>query len=111
MRVARHDEARSILLVVEGEVDVMTAPRLRAALFDALADDTARAVVLDLTRVDLLASAGLSAMSEARQTAKRLNEPLRVVVDHSRPVLRPLQATGLDRWFELYHTVTDALAQ
>ena len=111
MRVTRDEDVHRILLVVDGEVDVMTPPRLHAALLDALRDVSGRAVVLDLTRVALLASAGLSAMWEARQLAERLDEPLRVVVDHARPVLRPLQMTGLDRWFELYHTVPDASAQ
>jgi len=110
MQIARHDDARAILLVVEGEVDIMTAPRLHTALLAALRDGPSRVVILDLTRVSLLASAGLTAMWEARQTAQRLDEPLRVVVDHTRPVVRPLQMTGLDRWFELYHTVPDALA-
>jgi len=110
MRITRHDDARAILLVVDGEVDIMTAPRLHTALLAALRDGPGRVVILDLTRVSLLASAGLTAMWEARQTAQRLDEPLRVVVDHTRPVVRPLQITGLDRWFELYHTVPDALA-
>jgi anti-sigma B factor antagonist len=89
----------------------MIVERQGGALHTALRDGPGRVVILDLTRVSLLASAGLTAMWEARQTAQRLHEPLRVVVDHARPVVRPLQITGLDRWFELYHTVSDALAQ
>jgi anti-sigma B factor antagonist len=111
MRLTRHEDPRVVLLVVDGEVDVMTAPRQHAALLAALRDGPRRVVVLDLTRVSLLSSAGLSAMWEARQTAQRLDEPLRVVVDHARPVVRPLEITGLDRWFELYHTVPDALTR
>jgi len=111
LRITRHDDARVVLLAVDGEVDLMTAPRLHAALLAALRDGPRRVVILDLTRVSLLSSAGLNAMWEARQTAERLDEPLRVVVDHARPVVRPLEITGLDRWFELYHTVPDALAR
>jgi anti-sigma B factor antagonist len=111
MRMTRHDDAHVVLLAVDGEVDLMTAPRLHAALLAALRDGPRRMVILDLSRVSLLSSAGLTAMWEARQTAQRLDEPLRVVVDHARPVVRPLQITGLDRWFELYHTVPEALAR
>jgi hypothetical protein len=35
---------------------------------------------------------------------------LRVVVDHTRPVIRPLQLTGLDRTLSLYDYREQALA-
>src|SRR3954449_6684850 len=77
MQIARHDDARAILLVVEGEVDLMTAPRLHAALLAALRDGPRRVVILDLTRVSLLSSAGLNAMWEARRKHTSAGRPER----------------------------------
>lgn len=109
MTVARQEDAGSVVVVVTGEVDILTAPRLHDALAEALREAEGRPVVVDLSAVELLASAGLAAMSRARQLATALHEPLRLVVDHARPVVRPLQITGMDRWFELHHTLDEAL--
>lgn len=105
----------TVVLTVTGEIDSTSAAgQLRTAVIAALgeahsADPETAMVVLDLTEVGFLSATGLSALVAAHRHAATRDEPLRIVVDHARPVLRPLQLTGLDRVLTLYHYLDDAL--
>lgn len=99
----------TVIVVVAGEVDLDTAPRLRAAITAALADAGAGACVVDLTEVTFLGSAGLTALLDGTREAEHRQEPLRIVVDANRPVIRPIEITGLDDVLSLYHSVDEAL--
>jgi anti-sigma B factor antagonist len=98
------------LIEAAGEVDLGTAPGLADEVCEALEQSETTLCVLDLTAVTFLASAGLAALTQAARHAGRLHEPLRVVVDSNRPVIRPIELTGLDRILALYHSVDEALA-
>jgi anti-sigma B factor antagonist len=101
----------ALLITVAGELDTLTTPRLRAAVAEALAEAAGSAlVVVDLTRVSFLGSPGLAALVDAVSTARRRGGPLRIVVDNARPVVRPIELTGLDDVLTLYETVEEALA-
>jgi anti-sigma B factor antagonist len=65
---------------------------------------------VDLTAVTFFGSAGLTALLAATRLSEARREPLRIVVDHNRPVIRPIMVTGLDDVLTLYHTVEEALA-
>lgn len=105
-----HAQGQALVVTVAGEVDVLTVQRLRAAVtagFDQLRDG--EILILDLTNVTFLGSPGLQALVEATRAARRRREPLRIVVDNTRPVVRPIQLTGLDGILTLYDTVEQAL--
>jgi anti-sigma B factor antagonist len=112
MSVRRADRADAVLVQVTGAVDGLTAPRLRSALGAALERFDHRPVVVDLTEVRFLGSAGLRTLAESvAQASQRPGfQPLRVVVDSNRPVLRPIELTGHDAILALYHDVEDAVA-
>jgi anti-sigma B factor antagonist len=105
--VVEHGEGARVLHVV-GEVDTLTAPMLRARLDEHLADTDL--LVLDLTDVTFLGSAGLAVLVAAKDEADRLDHRLRLVPG-SRIVVRALEATGLLSLFELADTTADALAR
>lgn len=107
--IDRAQVGTAVVLTLTGEVDSATAPQLREAVLDALTTPDAGPVVVDMTEVTFLSSAGLGALVEAHQSADRHGEPLRVVVDHARPVLRPLQLSGLDQVLTLFHFLDNAL--
>jgi anti-sigma B factor antagonist len=109
MVLRRRDDARCILIDVRGEIDAMTAPRLRETLLTALDEADGRAVILDLAGIELLASAGLAAIVEAQEVSESSQVSLRVVVDDTNAAVRPLQVTGLAASLRLYHDVADAL--
>jgi anti-sigma B factor antagonist len=78
---------------VAGEVDVETAPRMRDALLETIAEE--EAVILDLGSVTFMDSTGLSAMVAVGQAAKANGVALRLREVPPR-VMKLLTLTGLD---------------
>jgi anti-sigma B factor antagonist len=111
MTVRTEDRDDVLILTVEGDVDGLTAPRLATAIADAFRALAGRPLVLDLTNVQFLGSTGLRTLRDSAHEAVHHQglEPLRVVVDHTRPVVRPIEIVGLDQILALYHTVKDAI--
>ena len=64
-----------------------------------------------MTRVSFLGSQGLQVLLDGAREAihHRGFETLRIVVDHARPVIRPIELTGLDAVLTTFHTVAEAL--
>ena len=97
---------RVLVVVVSGDVDVLTAPELASALREAGRREPA-ALIVDLSRVTFLAVAGINELLVAR-----LNAPgaggFAVVADG--PVTgRPLVTLGLDGTLSQYRSLVDAL--
>jgi anti-sigma B factor antagonist len=112
LTVRTDDRDDVLVLTVDGDVDGLTAPRLSRAVSDAFRHLAGRPLVLDLTNVKFLGSSGLRTLRDSAQGAMNQegSQPLRVVVDHTRPVIRPIEIVGLDHILALYHTVDEALA-
>lgn len=104
--VVGHGEGATVVHVV-GEVDTLTAPLLRAQLDEQIA--TVPLLVLDLTDVTFLGSAGLAVLVAGKDDADRRGHRLRLVCG-SRIVTRALQATGLLTLFDTADGVPEALA-
>lgn len=100
----------SPIRVVEaaGEVDLLTAQVLADCIVACLADGTPPIVVVDLRRVHLLTSAGLTVLAAAAQHAHAQDTSLRLVVT-TPPVHRALSATGLDHKLAIYPALEPAL--
>lgn len=97
----------AVLLTATGEIDGATAPQLAQQLQDAFTRVRAPVpLVIDLTAVKFLSSAGLSILLAAHEQCADAGIPLRIVTT-SHAVLRPIQVTGLDTVL----TVVDTLAQ
>jgi anti-sigma B factor antagonist len=109
LSVSRQTNSDFVIVTAAGEVDMLTVGRLRSAVAEGLREPVGRRLIVDLTRVTFLGANGLIALVEAATEARRHHEPLRIVVDHQRQVVRPLQITGLDRVLALYDTVEDAI--
>ena len=110
IRIARRRVGTALVISVFGEIDLRTAPDVQAAVQEGIDDAETDLCVVDLTKVGFLGSHGLAALMEAREHAQHRREPLRIVVDANRPVIRPLQVTGLDHVLALFHTVDEALS-
>jgi anti-sigma B factor antagonist len=67
-----------VLLSVEGELDIATAPRMIAALNEALAE-MAGPLVVDLTEVVFMDSTGLALLMNARRRVVRLGQGFAIV--------------------------------
>lgn len=99
---------RTAVLVITGEVDMVTAPRVQEELTTTLEEYRPPVLVVDLEHVDFFASAGLSALVAAYQQAGE-STSLRVVADNS-ATARPLRITALDRKIAVYSSREEALA-
>ena len=95
------------VLHVVGELDTLTAPLLQVRLAEQLAQ--VRIVVLDLSDVTFLGSAGLAVLVGAKDDADSRDCRL-LVVPGSRIVKRALEATGLLALFATADDVPGALA-
>ena len=94
------------VLSVSGSIDMLTARTLFGAIEAALRDQPA-GLIVDLTDVEFLASAGLSVLVAARDAAGA--EVRFVVVAHGAVTVRPLQLTGLTEIIDVRPTLAEAL--
>lgn len=97
----------AVMIAVRGEVDLCTSPLLLDTLLAHLRI-ASPPLVIDLTDVGFFAAAGLTVLVTAREAAAAAEVRLYVVAN-SRPVLRPLTITGLDRTFDIHPDLTQTL--
>ncbi|MDT5256826.1 MAG: hypothetical protein QOD10_1906 [Mycobacterium sp.] len=105
-QVANHQVDQAVVLAVAGEVDMLSAPRLAEAIHTALAASPA-ALIVDLSKVDFLASAGMTVLLTAQD---EVVPPTRyAIVAYGAATSRPIQLTKLDSVLPLYSTLDSAL--
>lgn len=105
--VALEDRGGTAVLRVDGALDLALAPKLRQ-----LAERAARleptVLVIDLTGVTFLASAGMGELVRAHRR-RTTSAPLRVVAT-GRSTLRPLELTRLTDELAIYPSLSEALS-
>jgi anti-sigma B factor antagonist len=106
-RIARTEQEAAIVVEVAGDVDTTTAPALVQAADEALAEQPP-VLVVDLSRVEFLASPGLTALLTIHRNAGT-GTAVRIVAS-GRATLRPIQLTGLEESLSLFPTREAALA-
>lgn len=94
-----------VIVTVHGEIDMASAPHLQSALEKVLRD-APPTVVVDMSNVGFLGSAGLSVLLAASEATG--SGGLRVVP--SVAARRPIEVTALDRLLTMFDTVDAALA-
>ena len=108
LNVVSNERDGSVVVLVGGEVDVYTAPQLRAALDAQIAAGHSRLVV-DLDKVDFLDSTGLGVLVGRLKLVRNQSGWLRIVCSNER-ILRVFRITGLDKVFAIHSSVDAALA-
>ncbi|KFU75828.1 anti-anti-sigma factor [Amycolatopsis lurida] len=98
---------RTLVLIVDGDLDLHTAPTARQAIESALSHRPRRLVV-DLSLVRFLNSAGLEVLLTAHRQAAPHTD-LRLVVS-TRAVWRPLQLTRLHDHLVIHASRSAAIA-
>jgi anti-sigma B factor antagonist len=100
-------EAGTSVLAVEGELDLATAPRLKAPLLDVASRHQDR-VVIDLSGLTFIDSTALRLLVDANRERSEDN-PLVVVCSNAK-VLRIFKISGLGANFEMVSSLDEALA-
>jgi anti-sigma B factor antagonist len=96
-----------VVLALTGELDMLTAARLEQAIATA-ARKAPAAMIVDLTGVTFLASAGLNVLVAAYLDFTQSTQF--GIVAGGAVARRPLVLTGIDTFITLFPSLTDALA-
>lgn len=105
----RHRPAgeRSVVVAMEGEVDLASAPELKSTLCELLAQGNRR-FVLDLSRVRHMDSTGLGVLVGFQR--KLTDEGLMAIAAAPRNVTSVFELTGLDRTLDMFASLDAAVA-
>lgn len=104
--VEQNEADGAVVLAVAGEVDMISAPPFAEAIRTALATKPA-ALVVDLTKVEFLASAGLSVLVNGQ--AEVVAPTKFAVVADGPATSRPIKLMGIDSLLSLHRTLDSAL--
>jgi anti-sigma B factor antagonist len=103
----RTDQDNSVCTVtLEGEVDVYTAPRLKATLVELLDAGCVR-IIIDLDKVAFIDSSGLGVLVGALRRARERDGAVRIVCTRD-SVLKIFRITGLDKVFPIFSDAAEA---
>ena len=100
-----HEDGIAVVMV-GGDVDLATVPDFEAAITEALTQEPT-ALVVDLSGVDFLASAGLQTLVATHESVSKTARF--AVVANGPATSRPIQLTGLDQIFSLFPTLAEAI--
>ena len=97
-----------VVVHLAGELDMQTVPAAAHELDQAI-ESGPSGLVVDMTGLTFLASAGLALLAAVGEKAGQASVTLRLAADN-RVVLRPLEITGLNAGFDIRESVPAALA-
>jgi anti-sigma B factor antagonist len=101
-----HEVNGIVVITAVGAVDMLTAPQLQEAV-SAVVDRKPAGLVIDLTAVDFLGSAGMQILMGTRN---RLGGDTRLAVVADGPATsRPLKITGIADYIDLFSSLDVAL--
>jgi anti-sigma B factor antagonist len=98
---------KGLLIEAVGEVDLTTAPQLRAPLMETVNGGETSAVIVDLSQVDFIDSAGLALLVEARKKLSPAARPLHILLTAGRQPERVLKLGRFDTIMNLAYGLED----
>ncbi len=101
-------EGDHTVLLVRGEIDVYTAPKLREKLIELVSEGSYHLVV-DLEQVDFLDSTGLGVLVGGLKRVRNHDGSLQLVCTQEK-ILKIFRITGLTKVFPIHASVKDAIA-
>ena len=105
--VNHRQENKGIVIEAVGEVDLTTAPHLREALLAAVNGPDKVPVIVDLSHVDFIDSAGLALLVEARKRLSPEGRTLSVLLTQGRQPERVLRLGRFDTIMTLAYSLDD----
>jgi len=101
--IRREDAGGRLVIVLEGELDLATAPQL-AAVIDSFSPD--ERITIDLCRLDFMDCSGLRELMRASAV---LGDGLHVVCGRHGPVRRLFDVAAVEQMLSVYSSHADAL--
>ncbi|MBV9849554.1 MAG: STAS domain-containing protein [Armatimonadetes bacterium] len=98
---------KGTLIQAVGEVDLTTAPQLRIPLMDTVNSGGRDAVIVDLSQVDFIDSAGLALLVEARKRLAPEARPLHILLTAGRQPERVLKLGRFDTIMNLAYSLDE----
>ncbi len=108
LSLTTRQEGNHTVVVVGGEIDVYTAPKLREQLID-LASGGSYHLVVDMEGVEFLDSTGLGVLVGGLKRVRAHEGSLRLVCTQER-ILKIFRITGLTKVFPIHSSIEEALA-
>ncbi len=108
MQITSHDHNGIIVFNLEGRVDSSGAGEMDSTLQQAAAEGNRR-MVLDMSSVTYINSAGLRTLADILTQNRANDGDLRLVALNPK-VERVFKIIGFDRFFDIYDSVDQALA-
>jgi anti-sigma B factor antagonist len=102
------DDPGYTVIEVGGEIDVYTAPKLRERLI-GLVESGSSQLIVDMEAVEFLDSTGLGVLVGGLKRVRAHDGWIDLVCTQSR-ILRIFRITGLNKVFNIYDTVAEAVA-
>jgi anti-sigma B factor antagonist len=93
-------------VVLDGEIDVYTAPRLKEELVAAI-DDGCSNIIVDMEGVGFIDSSGLGVLVSALRRARERDGVVRIVCSREN-ILKIFRITGLDKVFPIFSDAAEA---
>jgi anti-anti-sigma factor len=109
MSILSYDDVGSDLrrIIISGRLDTPGTNSIASQLVD-LAGGPKKAVVVDLSDVQYLASVGIGALITSAKAVKGRGGKMALVVNNSSTVMMSLQATGIDKLIPIFRKLSDA---
>lgn len=107
LELSERDDGNAVVLAAAGIVDMAAAPAL-ADQVGAVLRRRPETLVIDLTGVTFLATAGMSILMEAHRKSEESGISFRVVAQ-GHVTVKPMQLMGIDDLLAIYPTVSTAL--
>lgn len=96
------------LVEIDGRIDSATAPELNSAL-EAILNDNRFKVVVDLSKVEFMSSAGFRVLISAQKNCKRYNRGEIVFAAIPANIYSALDLAGFNALFRSFDDVTSAV--
>jgi anti-sigma B factor antagonist len=108
MEISSQQFKRCDLLKVKGKVDSFTAPDLIKAI-EALNNENHFKIILDLSELEYMSSAGFRALLLGLRNCKRFNRGEMVLASVPKKVMDALELTGFKPLFKIFDEITPAV--
>ena len=95
----RYDARDTVSIHVAGELDMMTGPQLRAAVFEALESGHIK-IRMDVAGITFLGTSGLAILVEIREAVHRFGGPTPTLQNAPRRVVRPMTIAEMNQLFD-----------